>query len=161
MMIPQLSHLNRHERRAAILFMEQENGKFPDRLTEIPRDRWPSPRGITLIPIRVLRSKEFMVMVYEEADGVLRLSVNRSHVDPQTLRWVDGITWDELQVLKGEAGYGNREAVEVYPPDSDVVNVGSLRHLWVLPERMPFSWARDPAALRSDDLLADELAPGF
>lgn len=145
-MIPQLSHLNRHERRSAILFMEQENAKFPDRLAEIPCDQWPDPRGITLIPVRVLRSKEFAVMVYAEAGGVLRLSVNRSHVDPQTLRWVDGITWDELQALKSEAGYGDREAIEIYPPDSDVVNVGSLRHLWVLPERMPFSWGLGRAA---------------
>lgn len=145
-MIPQLAHLNRQERKAAILFMERENAKHPATLTEIPRDKWPEPRGLTLIPIRLLRSSEFVVMVYEEGAGLLRLSVNRSHVDPATLRWVDGISWDELQVLKREAGYGDREAVEIYPPDLDVVNVGSLRHLWVLPQRMPFSWGRDRAA---------------
>lgn len=145
-MIPQLAHLNRHERRAAILFMERENAKFSGRLAEIPREQWPAPRGLTLVPVRILRSAEFVVMVYDEGGGVLRLSVNRSHVDPATLRWVDGISWDELQELKSQAGYGDREAVEIYPPDMDVVNVGSLRHLWVLPSRMPFSWGRDRAA---------------
>jgi len=64
----------------------------------------------------------------------------RTHVDPTILRWVDGITWDDLQRLKREAGYGDREAVEVYPPAACVVNEANIRHLWILPSRMPFSW---------------------
>lgn len=140
-MIPQLSHLNRSERRQAILFMEQENAKWPAELTPVPEsDRPPSPG-----PCRLLgawRSREFVAQLYEEGGGIVRLSVNRTHVDPATLRWVDGITWDELQALKRQAGFGDRFAVEVYPADADIVNVGSLRHLWILPEALPFSWRR-------------------
>lgn len=42
------------------------------------------------------------------------------------------ITWDELQALKNE--YFGREAVaiEVYPPESQVVNSLPMRHLWKL-----------------------------
>jgi hypothetical protein len=32
------------------------------------------------------------------------------------------------------------DAVEVYPPAGDVVNVANMRHLWVLRDRLPFAW---------------------
>lgn len=54
---------------------------------------------------------------------------------------MDGITWDELQALKRQCGFGDRFAVEVYPADLDVVNVGNLRHLWVLQGALPFAWS--------------------
>lgn len=73
---------------------------------------------------------------------VLRLTVNRTHVDPVSFRWLDGITWDQLQDLKRQCGRGHLEAVEIYPPDADVVNVASLRHLWVISGRMYFSWRK-------------------
>ena len=142
-MIPQLSHLNRSERRQAILFMEQENGKWPVELSPVPEASWPASYPGHHRPVGVWRSREFIVQVFLEGDGVLRLTANRTHVDPATLRWVDGITWDELQAIKRQAGYGDRFAVEVYPSDVDIVNVGSLRHLWILPEALPFSWRND------------------
>lgn len=150
-MIPQLAHLPRDERRRAILAMEKDNESYPDRLQELVLDsRLAGYPNDWARPVRVLRSREFVMQVFEEADGMLRLSVNRTHVDPATLRWLDGITWDELQELKSQAGYGDREAVEIYPADTNVVNVGSLRHLWVLPagERMPFSWQSGDASAR-------------
>lgn len=49
----------------------------------------------------------------------------------------DGITWDELQLVKNEQGYGNRFAIEVYPPDNRVVYEINMRHLWILPEDTP------------------------
>lgn len=55
-------------------------------------------------------------------------------------RWVDGISWDDLQRLKREAGYGESDAVEVYPADSDVVNVANMRHLWILETPIRFAW---------------------
>lgn len=138
-MIPQLVGRSREERRQAILAMERENAKQPVRLAPITLPA--AVPGMTA-PFAAWRSREFLVQAFAEAGGIVRLSVNRTHVDPATMRWLDGIVWDELQALKSEAGYGDREAVEIYPPDSSVVNVGSLRHLWVLPERMPFSWGR-------------------
>ena len=135
-MIPQFAGLSRAERRNAILFMEKSNQEFGDRLQEVV----PAGAGREGAAVRAWRSKEFCVQLFSEPDGVLRLSVNRAHVDPATLRWVDGITWDDLQRLKSEAGFGDREAVEVYPPDGCVVDVANIRHLWILPARMPFSW---------------------
>lgn len=71
---------------------------------------------------------------------LVRLSVLRTTLDPQAGRWVDGITWDELQSIKAECGYGQHDALELYPPDSDVVNVANLRHLWVMRELQTFAW---------------------
>ena len=137
-MIPQFTSLNAKERRNAILFMESENKQFGLALQLIPRKAYADQQ---FAPLKVWRSSEFFVQEFSPTpDGVIRLSVNRTHVDPTSLRWVDGISWDDLQRLKGEAGYGDREAVEVYPPAACVVNEANIRHLWILPKRLPFSW---------------------
>lgn len=82
---------------------------------------------------RALQNGTYFVMDCARPDGVRLLMVRR--IDGR-----DGIPWDDLQVLKGHAGYGDREAVEIYPPDARVVNQANMRHLWVLPagEQMPF-----------------------
>lgn len=125
--------------------LERQNAKMPLQLREVPRAEWPleSQRG----PIsRVWRSRDFLVQEYAEREPVLvRLSVLRTTLDPKAGRWVDGITWDELQRLKAECGYGSHDALELYPPDRDVVNVANLRHLWVMREPVPFAWRREGA----------------
>lgn len=123
-------------------YIDKQNKAYPVVLREIPREQWPmdpGPNG----PARVLRSSVFLMQVYQEARGVLRLTVQRNALNPDG-SWVDGISWDDLQALKREAGYADRQAVEVYPADRDVVNVSNLRHLWLLPEgvSMPFAWRR-------------------
>ncbi len=42
------------------------------------------------------------------------------------------ITWDELQALKNEHFGPDAVAIEVYPPNSNVVNSLPMRHLWKL-----------------------------
>lgn len=42
------------------------------------------------------------------------------------------ITWDELQQLKNEHFGPDVVAIEVYPPNSNVVNSLPMRHLWRL-----------------------------
>lgn len=122
--------------------MEIENRRFPvDRLVEIPRDEWPAA-GVTLKHVRVCRSRDFLIQVFAEPNDVIRLSVQRCAFDRKTGRWKDGISWDDLQHLKKLAGYGDRAAVELYPPDSEMVNVANLRHLWILPEAPEFMWRR-------------------
>lgn len=138
-MIPQFVGLTFKERKNAILMLERDNEKWPAKLRPVPG---PLPVGAGA-PFAQWRSREFVVQAFRVPGDVIRLSVNRTHVDPSTMRWVDGITWDDLQRLKSEAGYGDREAVEVYPPDANVVDVANIRHLWVLPERLPFSWRND------------------
>ncbi len=88
-------------------------------------------------------SSRFMVQVFEPTEGnVGRLTINRVKRDNAVGSWTDGITWDELQRLKAEAGFGDAWAVEVYPPDADLVDVASMRHLWLLADRPPFGWTR-------------------
>ena len=35
--------------------------------------------------------------------------------------------------------------MEVYPRTADLVNVANMRHLWVLPELLPFAWRKGAA----------------
>lgn len=127
--------------RAELRAMDAENKRYPvDRLVEVPPEEWP----LRLPPklIRALRSRDFLVQVYDEADGLLRLSIQRCAFDKAQGRWVDGITWDDLQHLKALAGYGDRAAVELYPPDGEAVNVANIRHLWLLTEAPTYMWKR-------------------
>jgi hypothetical protein len=70
-----------------------------------------------------------------------RLSVNIAARSGE--RWAEGITWEQLQQIKRQVGYGEFDAVEVYPDDDDVVNVSNMRHLWILePGSLPFAWRK-------------------
>lgn len=89
-------------------------------------------------PFRVLRSREFLAQIYNE-NGHVRISVCRTELDSEGY-WKDGISWEELQRIKNECGFADQCAVEVYPPESDVVNVANMRHLWILPEPPAFAW---------------------
>jgi hypothetical protein len=123
--------------------LERQNAKMPRELRLVPREEWPleHPRGPIL---RVWRSRDFLVQEYAEPVPVLvRLSVVRTKLDPTSGRWVDGITWDELQQIKAECGYCRHDALELYPPCSDMVNVANVRHLWVMRELQTFAWRGD------------------
>lgn len=120
--------------------LERDNAKQPDRLQEIPRAQWPANAPPTIM--RVFRSRDFLVQEYAHpsAHVIARLSVCRTSISGN--RWKDGITWDDLQRIKNECGYGDVDAVEIYPADDDVVNVANMRHLWVLDSRIPFAWRK-------------------
>lgn len=49
------------------------------------------------------------------------------------------LSWEELQEGKRDLGFGDCLAVEIYPPDAEVVNEANIRHLWVLPPGVPVS----------------------
>ena len=118
--------------------LERNNAKLPERLQEIPRDQWPANAPPSII--RVFRSRDYLVQEYREPNPLVisRLSICRTTISGN--RWKDGITWDELQRIKNEVGYGDADAVEIYPADDDVVNVANMRHLWVMDARIPFAW---------------------
>ena len=103
-------------------------------------ENWPS-EAVSMDRIAVWQNDDFLVQVFAERDGIVRLTVCR------TLRkgghWKDGITWDELQFIKDAVGYDAFDAVEVYPRHCDVVNVANMRHLWILPEAVRFAWRVD------------------
>jgi hypothetical protein len=118
--------------------LERDNAKQPAELREIPRDQWPDPSAPQL---RVLRSRDFLVQEFaEKAPARVRLSVCRTTMAGE--RWQDGITWDDLQRLKRECGYGDSDAIEIYPDDRNVVNVANMRHLWIMAEPVACAWRR-------------------
>ena len=122
------------------LQLRKDNKQWPEKLTSIEKDKWPT-QNQTRPLLSVLRSSRFLVMIYREREGVLWMSVNRTEVKGS--RWVDGITWDELQALKREAGFGERDAIEIYPRDEDVVDVANIRHLFILEDSLvEFGWRR-------------------
>lgn len=128
----------REERRQ----LARANAKLPAALIEIPSSKWPERIPPRLV--RVWRSRDFLVQEYapETAGMPRRLSICKSSVNVTEDRWEDGITWDDLQRLKREAGYGDIDAVEIYPKDSDTVNVANLRHLWLMDEPIMFAWRK-------------------
>lgn len=122
--------------------LERNNAKLPERLQDIPRDQWPANAPPTIM--RVFRSRDFLVQEYEppSAHVIARLSICRTSISGN--RWKDGIAWEELQRIKSEVGYGDADAVEIYPADDDVVNVANMRHLWVMAAPVPFAWRKKP-----------------
>lgn len=122
--------------------LERDNAKQPAILREVPRDEWPNPAAPQL---RVLRSRDFLVQEFAaSAPAKVRISVCRTTLAGE--RWRDGITWDDLQRLKRECGYGDADAIEVFPADADVVNVANMRHLWVMADPVACAWRKTPNA---------------
>ncbi|MBW3092666.1 hypothetical protein KIH79_06835 [Bifidobacterium sp. 82T10] len=107
----------------------------------------PVPDGYTALaainginaPIRQWQSRDYLAALYHDRNGHTRLSVNRIQRDKRTNEWKDGITWDELQRIKQET-LGNVWAVEIYPPEPDLVNIHNIRHLWILPQPPTYAW---------------------
>lgn len=111
--------------------------KLSKTLMPAPKSSWP-----TSCPdparVAVFVSSKFLVQVFE-GPVAIRLSVNRVKRKASG-KWRDEITWDELMQIKRDIGMGDRFAVEIYPEDEHIVNVANMRHLWVLPEALPFGW---------------------
>jgi hypothetical protein len=133
---------NRNERRALRKELVAAAKEWPEALAEVPRSAWPEREHQ---PLAVWRSRAFLVQVYERPPygdaEVLQLAVNRALLKRGAAQqWDDGISWDELQRLKREAGYGDWYGFEVYPRDKDVVNVANMRHLWLCSEPLPIGW---------------------
>jgi hypothetical protein len=122
--------------------LRKDNAAYPEVLVNIPVKLWPVAPFTEAAERRgVMRSRKFLVQLFWDA-GALRMSVNRTEWDERRRSWREDISWDDLQRLKAEAGYGGRWMVEMFPPDSAVVNVANMRHLWLL-DRMPdFGWNR-------------------
>lgn len=132
--------MSARERKAYAAALRAENARQPVMLTAIPRDRWPTTLR-DAPQIAVYRSKTLLAQLFDVGDGVLRLSVNRTTMRTDG-RWDDGLTWDDLMRAKREAGLAGSWAVEVFPPDSEIVNVANMRHLFLLPEAPDYAWRR-------------------
>ena len=119
--------------------IKAENARLPkDTLVEIPKDQWPA-KAHDRNRLRVLRNRFFLVQVFQEANDIFRISVTKSQLG-MGRTFADGVSWDELQHIKAMCGYADSQAIEIYPPEKDVVNVANMRHLWVLPEPLDAGW---------------------
>jgi hypothetical protein len=74
-------------------------------------------------------SPEFGAAAFRDGEAI-RLDVFRKDMK-------DGITWDQLQEIKKECGYGDRDAVEFFPAEKDTINTGNYRHLYIFEEKLP------------------------
>ncbi len=136
---------NRAKRRAMKRELDRENARWGPELRPVPQEHWPSSMNrVSELPIEVWRSRDFLVQVFRVTDsdlGLRRLSVTRAAFsDERAGSFGDGITWEDLERLKAECGFGDLWAVEVYPPSDKVVNVANMRHLWVLKRQLGFEW---------------------
>lgn len=135
--------------KAAKRYLEQQNRKYTSVLEPVPSETWPaSPHGAP-IPESVFRSAYFLAQVFREKVGY-RISVQRCSVvglrDNGEPIWAEQISWDDLMGVKRQVGFSGQWAVEVYPPDEDIVNVANMRHLWVIAEPV-YGWKKNAAVL--------------
>lgn len=136
--------------RAAQRHIRETSRNYPATMTPVPRSEWPSEFDRNSVPVvGCWRSRDFLAVGYLEKPPAIRLSVNRTLLRNDG-SWVDGITWDELQAIKSECGFADRDAVEIYPRDVDLVNVANLRHLWILPATFALTW-RDWSTVPSSE----------
>lgn len=118
--------------------------RYTNTLELVPKYAWGLQEPNTPPPLRVWRSQKYLVQEYCVNVQVVRLSIQTTKVAKgfkQKRQFEDGISWDVLQKLKRECGYGDRDAVEIYPKDADIVNVANMRHLFVyLKETLKIAW---------------------
>lgn len=116
---------------------QRRHRMFPKKLTLIPKSEWPRTSG-RLVPDECWNSQEFLVQIFRPENQPIRLSIS-STVMRSDGGWRDGITWDEMQRVKADVGFASEWAVEIFPPDSEVINVANFRHLWIVPAP-DFAW---------------------
>jgi len=94
-------------------------------------DGVPGGAGWTRYVRAAHRNRAFVVLERPLPDGTVHLAITSA---TQTRP-----TWWEGQRLKNELCGEDRTAVEVYPPQGEVVDGADMYHLWVLPGALPFS----------------------
>lgn len=110
-------------------------------LRNVPQDEW-NPAVFTTAravgaepPTEIWINRLYQVTV-RKMEGLTHLSIHRH--DRAAVR-----DWRHLQQIKNEVCGGEREAVELYPAESRLVDASNEYHLWVFPEgtRLPFGMA--------------------
>jgi len=79
----------------------------------------------------------------EKIDGfVVRFYADRIAIQS----WNDlAISWEQLQAVKNKALGDDVIAIEIFPPESNVVNLRNTRHLWFSPRIDDLAeWLRHP-----------------
>lgn len=108
----------------------------------IPREEWPPAERP---PMAVWANRKYLVQFYVESNAdfpdLCRLTICRTTLNPKG-GWDDGMTWDELNRIKDELGFGDYYAMEIYPRHSDIVNDANMRHLWMLSQPLSIGWRK-------------------
>ncbi len=82
------------------------------------------------------RNRVFAVLERQDAVGVVHLAVSSlSGIRP---------SWHEMQRIKNEIAGEDATAIEVYPPQDQVVDEADMFHIWVLRGKLPFGLHRMP-----------------
>lgn len=102
--------------------------------------------GLSLAELRKIYDDEFIagevwmnnlyvVIVKPLPNGAMHLSIRRT--DRAACR-----DWRHFQAIKNQLAGPEREAVELYPAESRVVDTTNQFHLWVMPEgvQLPIGW---------------------
>ena len=127
-------NLNREQRRALEKVKRQLIASYPDTLEIVPENDPDMPYSSHPQDIdKIYRSKKYTVIVWNVPAGK-KLSIQRNEWDSHTNRYKDQITWDEIMEIKRQVGFGEQNAIEFYPPDSQVINIANVRHIWLLPQ---------------------------
>lgn len=132
--------MNRSQRRSAKKHLELESTKYPAHLVQIQASEFNSAPPPKLIS--VWRSRDYLVQLFAEPSPcVARMTVCRASIDSKG-GWQQDIPWEDMQRLKHECGYGELDAVEVFPRNADIVNVANMRHVFVLERPLSFAWRK-------------------
>lgn len=120
-------------------YLNAQNRNWPVSPIQVCDAEWPKMFAADQSRIAVWRSFDYLIQVFRVRDGLTRLSVNRTELDDQG-RFKDHITWEELMWIKEACGFGDKDAVEVFPRTIDIVNISNLRHIFVFDELQTFVW---------------------
>jgi hypothetical protein len=105
----------------------------------LPEQQWAELPTVVATVLACWGSRDYLAALWDDR-GRHRLSINSTMWDTLTDRWRDGLTWDELMTVKEQCGFGDRWAVECYPPTHEVVDDANMRHLWLLPAPPETAW---------------------
>lgn len=123
----------------ATTHLAAQNSLFPLHLVRMPIPGLMPPGQDELVEL--WRSRDFLVQIFAAHGGAQRVSVNRTAITRDG-EWVAAIRWDDLQQIKREIGRAEKQAVELYPADTNIINVANIRHIWLLDAPLSFEWGR-------------------
>jgi hypothetical protein len=132
--------LTRDEYRARVSYLDKENSKWPEQMKEVPEYDWPHSLQEIGRLVGVWRSRHFLAQAFGMQDGAARLTVSRTEITREG-DWRQDISWEELMSVKSQCGFDKDWAVEIFPPDTQIVNVANMRHLWIT-KQPEFAWTR-------------------
>lgn len=79
----------------------------------------------------VWKNNRYIVQIYRRALGGGAMEASHLAVRRNDESEIQG--WDDLQRIKNELAGGDRVALEIYPPEAEVIDQANMRHLFVLP----------------------------